>query len=192
MRMRLAHAMVAAAAALATAAPGASAATEVRRYTPYTESGEIKPAIVVVAERDGECWSGSIIGRSDAWRCHAGRWLFDPCFESPVEDIALCPRFPGSGRVTMLRDPDFSGESGNTGTRGRIWALRAGRFRCQASSGARSVVAGRAPTFFCRPGVRRGWAVWGRLDRRNATWRARVGPHDASRWRWHDVSVAWR
>ena len=174
---------------LAYAPPG-DAATKVRRYTPYTKTGEIKPSIRITERRDGECDVGGIGGRSDAWRCVTGHFIYDPCFESPIADIAVCPRLQQRGDL-LLRDPDFNREYQSTNQRGRVWAVRVrGKGWCVASTGARSEVRGRVPLFFCNGGES---AVWGQMDRRKPTWLALVGRYDEpERWRWRKVARAWR
>lgn len=177
---------------LASLPAPAGAATSVQRYSPFTRAGTIKPSVHVAERRThGDCPTGGIAGRFDAWRCMTGRLLHDPCFESPVADLAVCPRVPGSRRAVLLVRPRFDRRYANTSRRGRVWAIRAGGRRCVAVSGARGVVHGRIATMACvgRGGV----SVWGGLDRSRPTWRALIGSYERpSGWRWVKVGKAWR
>jgi hypothetical protein len=71
-----------------------AAATLTRRFDAWSADGE--PAVRVRGRRRGDCNSSSLVnGRTDAWRCFVGRFILDPCFESPVaDDRVLCVRSP--------------------------------------------------------------------------------------------------
>lgn len=164
--------------------------TRVTRYSPYTKAGDIKRSVRIAEQVRGDCATGSVANRPDAWRCFADSFVYDPCFQSPAADLAICPRFPGSPRAVLMPAPGFDGPYLGRQRPGRVWAIRAGRHRCVEFSGSVSVVNGRIPTLVCDGGSA---SVWGELDRRRSTWRALIGPHDEpGKWRWTKVRRVWR
>lgn len=164
--------------------------TQVVRYDPFDASGGVRDPIPVAARRRGaNCWVGGLPGRRDTWRCMIRNAVWDPCFESPVRDIAFCPGAPGSRRNVLLLSPSFDREYQNSGNRRSVWAIRTRQQTCFAASGARGQVGGKYPTLYCDRGAT---AVWGAIDRRRPTWRALVGGSRASTWRWQAVTRAWK
>jgi hypothetical protein len=171
----------------------AQAATIERRYDPFTADGQPKPSLRITDHfDDASCDGGSLVsGRTDAWRCHSGDFILDPCFDSPAQSVAVCPTDPLSGRAALLDDPDLNPEGASTSDRTTIWAVRTAGRTCVASSGAKDEIRGRVPYYFCAPGFRT--VVWGPLDRRRATWRALLGGYKhPEAWRWRGVSIVWR
>jgi hypothetical protein len=71
-----------------------AAGTQTPRFKAWSADGEA--AVGVRGRRRGTCNSSSFVnGRDDAWRCFVGRFILDPCFESPVAaNRVLCVRSP--------------------------------------------------------------------------------------------------
>ena len=171
----------------------AQAATIERRYNPFTADGQPDPSLRITDRfADASCGGGSdVSGRSDAWRCHSGHFILDPCFVNPAQSVAVCPGDPLTGRAALLDDPVLDPEGASTSDRSTVWAVRTAGRTCVASSGAKSVIRGRVPYYFCRPGFRT--VVWGPLDRHHAIWRALLGGYKhPEAWRWRNVSIVWR
>jgi hypothetical protein len=173
-------------------AGAAQAATQQRRYAPFTAAGEPDPALRI-GERlaDATCEGSPVSGRVDAWRCVAGDLILDPCFSSPSQPVAVCPTDPYTGTADLLDDPAYGDRFDGASEQATVWAVRTAGRTCRSSTGARTEVRGRVPTFFCRPTFT--VSVWGSLDRRRPTWRALVGRDDHPRaWRRRAVPIAWR
>jgi hypothetical protein len=185
--------LLASAAAACLLVGSAQAATIERRYNPFTADGQPDPSLRITDRfDDASCAGGSdVSGRSDAWRCHSGHFILDPCFESPSQPVAVCPADPLTGRAALLNDPELDPQGAGTTGSATVWAVRTAGRTCVASSGAKSEIRGRVPTYFCAPGFRT--VVWGPLDRRHATWRALLGGYKhPEAWRWRSVAIVWR
>jgi hypothetical protein len=171
-----------------------AAATQTRRFAAWSADGE--PAVWVRGRRRGNCNSSSFVsGRNDAWRCFVGRFILDPCFESPVRgDQVLCVRSPWTGWGWLVLDR-LDHELRSDGVRQPPWALvlRSGR-RCGFVSGATGFARGRRLNYLCpaRPGPRPCPCLFGRPDRRRPVWRIFAGNDVFGRgWRRLGIRTAW-
>lgn len=143
----------------------AHAATAVKPYVPWTADGE--PLIRGYFHGSGECTQASAVSsREDAWRCVSGTIPLDPCFLSPTDDEVLCVSAPWARQghlLSVVIDTESHGSS--TGT--DAWALQVGRRRCTYLASRRA----RGATYRCGRGRR----LFGRPNRRRATWTIRIG-----------------
>jgi hypothetical protein len=171
----------------------ANAATELRRFVAWQDG---RPAVTVDGRRNGSCDSSSYVNpRLDAWRCIAGHFIYDPCFENLAEEEygeLLCVASPWarSGRIMFSAldyDDRFRGRRGP-------WALEMsnGR-RCIFVSGASDQVRGRRLNYVCRlsrPGSCP--CGYGLPPRTRPYWRLFVGGLMGRGWHTERVRYVWR
>jgi len=154
-----------------------AAATQTRRFEAWR--ADVEPAVRVRGRRHGNCNSSSFVnGRNDAWRCFVGRFILDPCFESPAaNDRVLCVRSPWTRWGWLVLDRlDY--ELRNDGARQPPWALVLTDGRgCGFVSGATGFAHGRRLNYLCpaRRGPRPCPCLFGRPDRRRPVWRIFAG-----------------
>jgi hypothetical protein len=171
-----------------------AAATLTRRFDAWSADGE--PALRVRGRRRGDCNSSSFVnGRTDAWRCFVGRFILDPCFESPVaDDRVLCVRSPWTRWGWLVLDRlDY--KLRDDSVRQPPWALvLTGGRRCGFVSGATGFARGRRLNYLCaaRRGPRPCPCLFGRPDRRRPVWRIFAGDDVFGRgWRRLRIRTAW-
>jgi hypothetical protein len=154
---------------MATPAP---AATQVIRWSPFT-NGALRRGLVATPAFGGDCFTGSFAVHN-AYRCADGNFLRDPCFADPTRDDAvLCVRDPFSRGVVRLR---VSGHLDGSGSAPRtlVWAVRlASGQRCSFFAGGATSAdaAGRRANYGC---AGRLTILWGNPIRRSGTWRIRL------------------
>jgi uncharacterized low-complexity protein len=173
-RPRLLAASVAALALLTAAVASASAHhTQAHIYNPFTASGS--PAKHVTKTVHGSCWEGSLAaGRSDAWRCMSGNFIYDPCFSSAkASGIVLCANAPWSNKVIEIKLtkglPTSMGNPHGASTKGLPWALQttSGK-KCQLVTGATSAIGKNRANYVC--GKSKDW-LWGNPIRSSQPWK---------------------
>lgn len=160
--------------ALAGAAMGGGGRpTPVYTYQPFA-AGELKPSIKVDGTVKGECFTGSSASpRSDAWRCTAGKEVYDPCF-SGAEGYVVCPQYFSTRKVTKLELEKPLPAEGNTGSptaqKGLPWALLALPYahQCRVVTGARGTYQGKTIFYTCVQGE-----LVGKLNRTSPRWTAK-------------------
>jgi hypothetical protein len=164
-------------AALAGAAP---TRTRAIIYQAFTSSG--KPAIHVTSTSRGSCNGGaSAINRSDAWRCFAGNFVYDPCFSSPkATGIVLCPLGPwtASGAEIKLTAPLTGANKGKPSTSGHPWAIETSTDKCVAATGATSILDHLRANYFCQTTKN---ALWGYPSRTSEPWTIYSAPGTATK-----------
>lgn len=111
------------------AAPSSQAKdTSLKLYRPFSAS-EGQASISVLASKAGYCPEQSkLILREDAWRCHAGGKVYDPCFVKPFGNRkeALCPQSPWDGdsiQITVKEPLDNIFHSRLDMSRAYPWAV---------------------------------------------------------------------
>lgn len=121
--------------------------------------------------------------RRDAWRCIAGRFLYDPCFSSPrARGVVICPnlRLNGGIRIRLTRPlPQRLANRRVPSLTNRPWNIQLvnGR-RCVYSSGATNVIGGVRANYGCSGAS---YWLWGVPNRRAQPWTIRSGPVTARR-----------
>src|SRR4051794_21171589 len=101
----------------------AQSRTRTVRYSPFDSSGHAKRSLRLKHFNGGDCWSGSVMGRKDAWRCSLGNGIYDPCFKSPTTNWVVCLYSPWSRKGVAL-NPSYEDEYANTGTTVHVpWGL---------------------------------------------------------------------
>jgi hypothetical protein len=142
-------------------------ATQVIVYTPWTPDGHLSAGIHVSASVTGSCTSSSTVAvRPDAYRCFAGRFIYDPCFAAfqglpnPAR-IVVCP-FPDPNKVTVVHlarslgsgNPDGSQETAVSDSPTNIvWLIvLANGTRCYRVSGANGSSSGMLDNYDCTGG----------------------------------------
>jgi hypothetical protein len=173
--------------------PGAAVgSTRVIRYDPFTSEGDVAPKYTT-STRGGDCWTtSSVAARPDAWRCMTGNRIYDPCFESPVYDLAVCPGAPWEERVVVLDPVTFEGPPSDYAY-SLPWAVRLTSGKgCVFVSGATVLVRGRPLRYVCgRSG--RGPFLFGAPDRRKATWKMWYAKSAQGRgWKRVKIARAWK
>ena len=149
------------------AAPPASAATKVKRYTAWTADGE--PLIKRWFHGSAECDGASRVDpRPDAWRCVSGTIALDPCFASPTDDEVLCLAAPWARRGHLLSAVLNEDGPGASPARGP-WAVVIGKRRRCVRVAPRAGKRGRRPSYRCG---KRGF-LFGRPKTRRKTWTIR-------------------
>jgi hypothetical protein len=112
----------------------------------------------------GDCWSPSIITtRTDAWRCHVGDQVLDPCFARPIPMRAvLCPVSPRTVKILQWEDP-LPLHHGLAETRTPWMVVLEGGALCRAATAIKPPVRdGLVLRMICVPDHRTGF-VWGDL-----------------------------
>jgi hypothetical protein len=169
----------------------ADAATKVFRYSPFTQAGEVKRSLTIVATYyGGNCHYGTYSARRDAWECFSGRYKFSVCFKRPSGSDLICAPDPRKQIAYRLVAPTFERQRSRP-SKGFWLFLRVGHNFCHGIPGMSKVVNDRRANFRCSDSWT-GDFIWGSIVRRNRTWRAVVGTDDPSTWRWQNVRQAWR
>jgi hypothetical protein len=148
-----------------------------------------RPAIRVERRLNGKCTQSYINPRDGAWRCFAGRYVLDPCFEqSPESPRLLCVRSPWATSGILVRGSGWDTWESNRPT---PWAIRtaAGR-RCSFLGGAGAAFrAGRRMNYGCWD--RQGGYLWGLPKRRAGRLMIPYSPDYDEPWRWVRVTERW-
>lgn len=177
-------------AARSTAAEtGRPASTEVRIFTPLAATKLAAGAPVA-----GECFAASLAsqGRRDAWRCSAGNFILDPCFESqPPGALLACASAPWVSQVRLLKlskpVPQALANRGDLSS-AQPWALElADGARCTYLTGATTALAGMRLNYGCPGSI----DVYGDVDRTRPLWRVFERRPHAPVTRQVDVLTAW-
>jgi hypothetical protein len=172
--------LIVAALVAAGAAPAASS-TKADIYRAFTSSG--KPAIKITKTVKGTCNGGSAaVNRSDAWRCFAGNFVYDPCFSSTeAKGILVCPGNPWNTSAVelkvsgKLRFPD----KGKPSTSGMPWAIQTTTgLKCVIATGATTVLQKQRLNYFC---VRSKDGLWGSPSRKHEPWTIHIAPPSATK-----------
>jgi len=151
-------------------------------------------AVKVVKTSSGACWGGALaVRRSDAWRCHSGKRIYDPCFARAADaHIVFCPtRMPWVRRAVELKLssalPARFGNPRGSLTAGPPWALRTidGK-ACIAATGLTKTIGGRAVAYTCSGGG----GLVGTPQTTSKLWRIRYVRGSRSP-QWLQVAVAW-
>ncbi|GIU99088.1 MAG: hypothetical protein KatS3mg014_0704 [Actinomycetota bacterium] len=152
---------------------GARASTSERIFDAFTATGELEPSFTVRRTTDGSC-VGSFVGRPDAWRCFAGDFVYDPCFQPPrASREVVCDLTPWDlvgVRVRLesaLPWPESLSRKG--WLRKPPWAVELlDGTRCLLILGGagREMVGGEAVNYTCEPGG----GLWGEPDDSSDPW----------------------
>jgi hypothetical protein len=165
--------------AMALASTASARTTEVSRFEPFDEFGDVDPSLQM-STRYGDCWVGSLTTRrADAWRCMAGHYIYDPCFDSPDADFVVCPRDPWNGRAVRLYYDTLPERYRNgPGHNSDVWAIKLfnGR-KCFFASGASDVIGGVRVNYFCSSN----YALVGSPKRSRKPWRIPMVRYPAKR-----------
>ena len=173
----------------ASKAPGGGSAaraatTRLITYWPFAQDGSVRPGLKIV-RRHGQCWTtpeATVAHR--AFRCMAGNYIHDPCFEppgglDPNDPSVVCADDPWAHTVIRLHlDHDTEVRAASNADPRVPWAMRlANGQRCLLQQGASMVDgAGRRLNYVCAsPSSRRQLWLFGHVDRAHGTWRIRAG-----------------
>src|SRR5436309_781869 len=173
----------------ASKAPGGGSAaraatTRLITYWPFAQDGSVRPGLKIV-RRHGQCWTtpeATVAHR--AFRCMAGNYIHDPCFEppgglDPNDPSVVCADDPWAHTVIRLHlDHDTEVRAASNADPRLPWAMRlANGQRCLLQQGASMVDgAGRRLNYVCAsPSSRRQLWLFGHVDRAHGTWRIRAG-----------------
>ncbi|MGA3352735.1 MAG: hypothetical protein ABSD85_06045 [Acidimicrobiales bacterium] len=150
--------------ALASAVPAAASTsatrTKVVTVYPWTSGGKLKAGLLVAGTVKGTCWTSSIaVSASDAYRCMAKSFIYDPCFapQSKTFTQLACMVAPW-GQVTRfdLTAPIAKAAEHPNG-KPWIWADQLGNgIRCITATGTGVEIDKVALNYYCDPGT--GWA----------------------------------
>jgi len=166
--------------------------TEVKTFTAFAD-GRI--ALKIVRTSAGECWGGAIaVRRSDAWRCHSGSRIYDPCFSRPKgsSGVVVCPTsYPWIRRAVELKLssqlPFKFGNRRGSPTAGRPWAVQTTDGKnCIAYTGATKTIGGKVVSYGCSSGG-------GLLDgpqKKSKPWRIRY-VRGSKTPAWVQIKTAW-
>lgn len=172
--------------------------TALRYFVPLGPNG-LKPTLTATATETGSCFSGSVrdAGRSDAWRCHVGNAILDPCFQDPfavpdepMELVCADSDSPFGGEVVLLQTTEaLPLEAANEADLTQLpWVLElANGERCTLFSGTLQEIAGQVAHYGCASGG----LVIGELDRTQEPWMVPYLPDDAANTDFVAVAVAW-
>ena len=170
-------AVVVALVGLVGAAPmaGANATARTKRETvyPWSAGGKLEAGLKVAGTVKGTCWTSSIaVSSSDAYRCMAKSFIYDPCFVPAVKTFAqlACMATPW-GKVTLfdLTAP-IPRSAKHPNAKPWVWAdeLNNG-IRCVTATGTGVEIGKVALNYYCVPGT--GWASI--PDQRSQPWTSR-------------------
>jgi hypothetical protein len=123
------------------------APTQVYRYA---------PSVAVAVQPPGEenaCWTGSIAtGRYDAFRCHIGNFIHDPCFTYGLHTL-VCPGDPRTAADDVAFTFDVTTMPSTVPHAGvreaNVWFMVVNGQGCYALTGTAPVVAGKSFPFAC-------------------------------------------
>jgi hypothetical protein len=175
------------------------AQTDVKFATPWTSKGTLSSEEKIKSHVTGSCWTGSqAVHDSDAWRCTAGNFIYDPCFApqelpqgfSPVTDVA-CLYAPWQEVVMMhqTKPLPFASPSPADGGNGPSpdWALQLSTGdRCLGSTGMNAELAGVWLTYSCTSG-----ALAGALNTHTEPWTVEYYRRGSDVLYEVGVSIAW-
>ena len=180
---------------LAVDSPAPPNRTQIKLLTPF-DRGALRVAMAVTEKVEGSCFAPSAASpsRPDAWRCHAGNAIHDPCYQSIPGDgqQVACPvGGPWSGDVILLTltqplptEPRKEVSRDDT----LPWALElVNGQRCTLFTGATAPIAGMRINYGC-PG---GSIVVGNIDRSQPLWRVFFQGANSIALEQTDVVVAW-
>jgi hypothetical protein len=177
--------------ALAGAASAGSTPTRAIIYQAFASTG--KPAVHVTTTSRGHCAGGSAAtSRSDAWRCFAGNFVYDPCFSSSkAPGIVLCPVAPWTASATEVKlTARLSGaNTGKPSTSGHPWALATPSDKCVLATGATRILDHLRANYYCQTTKN---VLWGFPSRKSEPWTIYSAPGTASKLtRKVAIRVAW-
>jgi hypothetical protein len=151
------------------------------------DSGALAPGFRITARARGYCWTTSIASpRSNAYRCFRGQnAIYDPCFSTPgnvnVGWVACATGSPLARtvvRIQLTRALPKPSSGGHGASLPFAVRLALGR-TCGISTGANSIVKGRAELYYCAGGgglaakiseTGKHWTAWF-LPSQSAAWR---------------------
>jgi hypothetical protein len=166
--------------------------TEIKLLTPYGAAG-LSMGMAVTAQVSGSCFAGSAASpsRPDAWRCHAGNAIQDPCFQNRMGDpkVLACARDPWSANVVLLTlTSALPTEPRKEMDSTLPWALElANGHRCTMFTGATAPIAGMRINYGCADG----FIVVGDIDKTQPVWRVFARGEKSIALMQVDVTVAW-
>jgi len=174
--IRPASVLIVAALVAAATASAATTTTKTHIYQAFTSSG--KPAIKITKTVTGTCNGGSAaINRNDAWRCFAGNFVYDPCFNSSkANGILVCPGNPWSTSAVelKLKGKLTLGNTKKPSTSGMPWAIETTTgLKCAIDTGATTVVQKQRLNYFC---VKSKDGLWGSPSRKHEPWTIYIAP----------------
>jgi hypothetical protein len=153
---------------LLLAAVPSQARTRVVHWSPFSDTSmALRSGLIATPKYGGDCWTGSSVVHG-AYRCAAGNYIYDPCFEDAAyEDTVVCVSDPFSTHVIRLRTHRMDG--GYSAREGTVWALRlASGLKCSFLQGASNVDgSGRRLNYACYDSRS---VLWGNPLRRGSTW----------------------
>jgi hypothetical protein len=152
-------------------------------------------ALRVIRSSSGECWGGALaVRRSDAWRCHSGRQIYDPCFSRPAgtAKIVACPvSYPWVRRAVEIELsselPYRFGNRHGPATAGPPWAIQTTDGKnCLAYTGLTRSVGGHRISYGCSGGG----GLLGVPRKASKLWTIRY-VHGSKQPAWIGIRVAW-
>ena len=133
--------------------------TEVHIYAPFSPTEA--PLVAVGRTISGDCWTSSdAANRSDAWRCMAGNYIYDPCFAANhAAHFVLCAQDGPWGKLIRMNlthelPTTESSSPERPPTAEPAWALElTDGAHCVLLEGAGNVLANLRENYKCSDGI---------------------------------------